>query len=127
MSTVLLIDDDPAMRDVLFELLTLDGYEVTLAEDGIQGLEQYRNKLPDVVITDLEMPNLNGVELIEALTTEFTDVPILVITGSTDMSLIEEALDMDANRILHKPFEVDMLLDAVGLLTGRILPTEDEK
>lgn len=128
MATILVVDDDQAMREVLFEILTLDGNEVIVAEDGFQGLSQFKNILPDLVITDLEMPQMNGVELMESLSTEFGDVPIIVITGSSDMGLIEETLNLEANRVLHKPFEIDRLLDAVGLLTGKIshFPEEDE-
>jgi len=120
-------DDDRAILDVITEILTLDGNEVIVAEDGIQGLEQFKNQLPDLVITDLEMPRMDGIELIESLTAQFGDVPFIVITGSSDMSLIEEVIDLEANRVLHKPFEVDMLLDAVSLLTGKLshLPDED--
>lgn len=126
MATILVIDDDMEMREVIAELLTLDGNDVLVAEDGVQGLEQYKNQLPDLVITDLEMPRMNGIELIESLQAEFVDVPFIVITGSSDMALIEDVLDLDANRILHKPFEVDRLLDAVGLLTGKVSPLPDE-
>ena len=71
---------------------------------------------------------MNGIELIETLTAECVDVPFIVITGTSDMTLIGEVLDLEANRILHKPFDVDMLLDAVGLLTGKLshLPEDEE-
>ena len=57
MATILVIDDDKAILDVITEILTLDGNEVIVAEDGIQGLEQFKNQLPDLVITDLAMPS----------------------------------------------------------------------
>lgn len=127
MATILVIDDDMAILEVITEILTLDGNEVIVAENGIQGLEQFKNQLPDLVITDLEMPRMDGIKLIESLIEQFGDVPFIVITGSSDMSLIEEVIDLEANRVLHKPFEVDMLLDAVSLLTGKLshLPEED--
>jgi CheY-like chemotaxis protein len=118
METILVIDDDVEMRDVLFDLLSLDGYEVLLAADGSSGIERYRNSLPELVITDLKMPNVNGIEVLEELKTEFPDTPIMVITGVSDMTMIEEAIEHAANRILKKPFEVDELLTAIDELLG---------
>ena len=119
METILVIDDDIEMRDVLFDLLSLDGYEVLLAADGSSGLERYRNSLPELVITDLQMPNVDGIEVLKELKREYPDIPILVITGVTDITVIEEAVEHSANRILKKPFEVDELLTALDELLGR--------
>ncbi len=118
METILVIDDDIEMRDVLFDLLSLDGYEVLLAADGSSGLERYRNSLPELVITDLQMPHVDGIEVLSTLKTEFPEVPILVITGVTDITIIEEAVENAANRILKKPFGVDELLTALDELLG---------
>lgn len=106
------------MRDVMFDLLSLDGYEVLLAADGASGIERYRNSLPELVITDLQMPNVDGIGVLTELKTEFPDVPILVITGISDVTMIEEAIEQSANRILKKQFEVDALLTAIDELLG---------
>jgi CheY-like chemotaxis protein len=115
------------MRDVLFDLLSLDGYEVLLAADGSSGIERYRNSLPELVITDLKMPNVNGIEVLEELKNEFPDTPIMVITGVSDMTMIEEAIEHAANRILKKPFEVDELLTAIDELLGHESPTPGDR
>ena len=122
MGTILIIDDDSDLRDVIAELLTLDGHEIIVAENGIHGIEQYKNHLPDLVITDLEMPRMGGAELMESLIAEFHHVPFIVISGSTNMELISQVIDLSANRLLHKPFDIDMLLEAVALLTGKVSP-----
>ena len=127
METILVIDDDVEMRDVLFDLLSLDGYEVLLAADGSSGIERYRNSLPELVITDLQMPNVNGIEVLEELKNEFPDTPIMVITGVSDMTMIEEAIEHAANRILKKPFEVDELLTAIDELLGHESPTPGDR
>ncbi|HIA46864.1 MAG TPA: response regulator [Candidatus Hydrogenedentes bacterium] len=127
METILVIDDDVEMRDVLFDLLSLDGYEVLLAADGSSGIERYRNSLPELVITDLKMPNVNGIEVLEELKNEFPDTPIMVITGVSDMTMIEEAIEHAANRILKKPFEVDELLTAIDELLGHESPTPGDR
>ena len=127
MASILVVDDDQDMRNVLEELLSLDGNDVTVAEDGFHGLEQYKKQMPELVITDLSMPRVDGLELLKSLAAEFVEVPIIVITGSSDVEVMKEVLGLKANRILRKPFNVDMLLDAVGLLTGTIetVPEED--
>lgn len=127
METILVIDDDVEMRDVLFDLLSLDGYEVLLAADGSSGIERYRNSLPELVITDLKMPNVDGIEVLEELKNEFPDTPIMVITGVSDMTMIEEAIEHAANRILKKPFEVDELLTAIDELLGHESPTPGDR
>ena len=118
MVKILVIDDDKAMRDVLFDMLSLDGYEVILADDGNLGIERFRNDSPDLVITDILMPKMDGLEVVELLKSEQPDVPVIVASGTTDLNLIEEAVHQHANRILKKPFEVDQLLDSVAELLG---------
>ena len=71
-----------------------------------------------MVITDLQMPNVDGIGVLTELKTEFPDVPILVITGISDVTMIEEAIEQSANRILKKQFEVDALLTAIDELLG---------
>ncbi len=127
METILVIDDDVEMRDVLFDLLSLDGYEVLLAADGSSGIERYRNSLPELVITDLKMPNVDGIEVLEELKNEFPETPIMVITGVSDVSVIEEAIEHAADRILKKPFGVDELLTAIDELLGHESPAPEER
>lgn len=118
METILVIDDDAEMRDVLFDLLSLDGYEVLLAADGNAGLTRYHNALPDLVITDLQMPGMNGAQLLEELKRDAPDLSIVVITGTTRTEMIDDAEELGADRILKKPFGVDELLSALDELLG---------
>ena len=118
MATILVIDDNAAMRDVLFDVLSLDGYEVILADDGELGMKRFRANAPDLVITDILMPKMDGLEVVELLKAESPETPIIVASGTTDLNLIEEAVHQHANRILKKPFEVDQLLDSVAELLG---------
>ena len=118
MAKVLVIDDDKAMRDVMFDLLALDGYEVILADEGNLGLQRFRAEAPDIVITDILMPKMDGLEVVEALKAESPTTPVIVSSGTSDLTLIEECVNQHANRILKKPFEVDQLLDSVAELLG---------
>lgn len=126
MAKILVIDDDKELRNILSEVLNMDGHQVIAAEDGFSGIEEYRSQSPDLVITDLSMPRVDGLEVLKSLAEDFAHVPIIVITGSSDIETMKEVLSLNANRILRKPFEADMLLDAVGLLTGAIDPTEEK-
>lgn len=118
MATILVIDDNAEMRNVLFDLLSLDGYEVILADDGELGIKRFRTDAPDLVITDILMPKMDGLEVVELLKAESPETPIIVASGTTDLNLVEEAVHQHANRILKKPFEVDQLLDSVAELLG---------
>jgi two-component system nitrogen regulation response regulator GlnG len=122
METILIIDDDIEMRDVLFDLLSLDGYEVLLAADGDTGIETFRNAMPDVVITDLQMPNTDGIEVIIELRREFPDLPIIIMTGTSDDTLTEDENIKYADVMLQKPFGVDELLSSLDGLLGHQSP-----
>lgn len=122
METILIIDDDIEMRDVLFDLLSLDGYEVLLAADGDAGIETFRNAMPDVVITDLQMPNTDGIEVIIELRREFPDLPIIIMTGTSDDTLTEDENIKYADVMLQKPFGVDELLSSLDGLLGHQSP-----
>ena len=116
MATILVVDDDPDMRDIMFDLLALDGYEVILADNGTSALERYRSEKPDLVITDIMMGGADGIELLEGLREEFGNVPVIVMSGTSEVCVVESAAKSQAHRILHKPFEVDVLLNAVAEL-----------
>lgn len=78
---ILLVDDEPSIRVVLSAVLERAGYLVDLAEDGFSALRRMQEALPDVVITDLRMPNMNGFELLSVIRRRFPDIPTIVISG----------------------------------------------
>lgn len=118
MATILVVDDDLAMRDTMFDILSLDGHDVVLADDGIDAMKRFRDQMPDLVITDLQMPGGDGIELLRSLDVEFMGVPVIVMSGTTDVTLLEEAVENSANRVITKPFDVDALLNAVAEMTA---------
>ena len=113
---VLVIDDEPAMREIIGEVISLDKYDVSFAEDGEQGLEMYRTDKPDLVITDLHMPNKDGASLVQELKEEFPKARIMVLSGSQNVDMFARVVHMNANRIMTKPFTIDELLDAIAEL-----------
>lgn len=122
MAKILIIDDDPALRDVMRKILEHDGHDVRVAEDGAMGLDLYRAEPADLVITDLIMPEKEGIETIQELREEFPHVRILAVSGGgmvdPDGPLTDAEL-FGADGSLAKPFSVEALkLAATEVLDG---------
>jgi CheY-like chemotaxis protein len=116
METILVIDDDLYMRDILRDLLSLDQYTVVAAENGVEGLQKYREIKPGLVLTDLVMPEKDGLSFIQEIKEEYPEAKIIAVSGSSDMNLISDVVSANVNRILTKPFDIDELLEAVAEL-----------
>lgn len=118
MPSVLVVDDEDQIRQLIRETLEQAGYEVQEARDGKEGLERYRSKPADLVIMDILMPDQDGLESIMTLRREFPASRVIAITGGSDMIGILNFLDvakmMGARRTLQKPFEMKTLLDAAA-------------
>jgi two-component system, chemotaxis family, chemotaxis protein CheY len=113
---VLLVDDDPDIREALETVLQLDGHPVVSAGDGNEALDQLRRdaRRPCVILLDLMMPGMNGFELQEALSLEpaFARIPIVVITGAG--VTVERMARSFTSEILRKPFDMDAVLGLVN-------------
>ena len=118
MPSVLVVDDQDQVRQLIRETLEQAGYEVEEANDGKEGLERYRAKSPDLVIMDILMPDQDGLEAIMTLRREFPSTPVIAMTGGSDMigvlNILDVAQMLGARRTLQKPFELKVLLDAVA-------------
>ena len=107
MSTILVIEDDMEVRVLIQSLLERQGHEVFLAEDGIQGMEAFASSAPDIVITDLYMPRMKGIETIKKIRQIDADTKILAISGGGSSSLetlLKQAKSAGATETLKKPF-----------------------
>jgi two-component system, OmpR family, response regulator MprA len=118
---VLVVEDDAAIADVLRRVLRQEGHEVRSAEDGVQALELAESFVPDLVILDLGLPKLDGVEVCRRLRAE-SDAPILILTARTDTDDRVEGLDSGADDYLMKPFERKELLARMRALLRRRPP-----
>jgi DNA-binding response OmpR family regulator len=119
MARILVIDDDPDMRAMLEQILKSAGHEVILAADGREGVEQYRTKATDLVITDLYMPNQEGLETIREFRTRFPEVAIIAMSGKdAAVTMLSIAQKFGAVAVLHKPFLTDELIAAVAKALG---------
>ena len=122
---ILIADDDPQMLRALRITLSARGYDVTTAENGTAALDAAIASHPDIVVIDLGMPGLTGIEVIEALR-GWTQVPVLVVSGRSESWDKVEALDAGADDYVTKPFSADELLARVRALTRRIAPVADD-
>ena len=120
---ILVVDDEPQLTRVLLRSLTSKGYDVHIAGDGEVGLQTFRDWTPSLVITDLAMPNLGGLELCRRLR-EISDVPIIVLSVRGEEDTKVEALDAGADDYVTKPFGMDELLARIRAALRRQPATE---
>jgi DNA-binding NtrC family response regulator len=114
MATILIIDDEEPIRALLRFALETAGYEVTAAANGREGLEQYRRRPTDLVITDIVMPELNGLDMLLDLTREFLHAKVIAISGvGGEDNVLDVAKLLGARRTFQKPISMPQLLDAV--------------
>jgi two-component system response regulator MprA len=117
---VLVVDDDPAVRESLRRSLAFNGYEVMLAADGEQALRAIADSRPDAVVLDVMMPNLDGLATCRALRAAGDDVPVLMLTARDEVADRVAGLDAGADDYLPKPFALEELLARLRALLRRI-------
>jgi len=107
---ILVVDDSDDTRDMMSKLLEMEAFTVLTAEDGNEGLSIAAAEHPDLIITDINMPNLNGIEMIKLLRkqTEFETTPIMAITAYGN-GVAKEAIDAGADRATTKPIQFTSL------------------
>ncbi|WP_370288999.1 response regulator transcription factor [Nocardioides sp.] len=121
---VLVVDDDRAVRESLRRSLAFNGYEVHLAGDGAEALAGIGAISPDVVVMDVMMPKLDGLETTRALRAAGNDVPVIVLTARDAVGERVEGLDAGADDYLTKPFALEELLARLRALLRRV-PVEE--
>lgn len=107
--TILIVDDEAQIIRVLRHVLSAHDYAVLSADDGVAGLEQFRERRPDLVLADLQMPEMDGLELCRQIRKE-SDVPIVILSVRDEEETIVEALDAGADDYVTKPFRTPELL-----------------
>ncbi|HEX3898097.1 MAG TPA: response regulator [Mycobacteriales bacterium] len=110
--SVLVVDDEPGMRETLVDILTSAGYIVTPAEDGAAALEKARAQPYDVIIMDIRMPAMTGVEVLASL--EHPPPQVVLMTGYAVDEQLRSARENNAFAIMQKPFQVSYLLRIVA-------------
>src|SRR4051794_16264173 len=116
---ILVVDDERPLRDVLRRALTLSGYDVRLAEDGLPGLAAAAETAPPAMVLDIGMPELDGLEVCRRLRAQGDRVPILMLTARDAVADRIDGLDAGADDYLVKPFDVDELKARLRALVRR--------
>lgn len=116
MAHILLIDDDEQLREMMEMMLIAAGHMVTTAGDGEEGVQRFRSQPADLVITDIVMPNQEGIETIRELRAEYPRVGIIAMSGGANYSGVWLAMasKLGASRTLLKPFTIPQLAEAVA-------------
>ena len=122
MTKVLVIDDVPAMRLSLSRALRKEGFEVIAADDGLQAIGYVANRPPDLIILDINMPRMNGIEVLKRLRENmlWRTVPVLVFSGSPNALTLQQARDLGAVEVVLKgETQVGELSAKIRAMTGR--------
>lgn len=114
MSTVLVIDDIDFTRETITTILTRNGFEVFQAANGKDGIDEFNRNAPDLVLTDILMPEMEGLETIKTIKRLKPKTPIIAITGSTNSPFLQIALQFGASTGIFKPFKQEELLEIVN-------------
>ena len=116
---ILVVDDDDMMREFVKELLKINNFTITEANNGKAGLKEFRENTPDLVLTDIIMPEMEGISFIRELRSHNKEIPIIAMTGNVH-GRMEEFLDISsqlgADAILRKPIKAKEFLDTIGRL-----------
>ena len=116
------VDDDEEIHALVKHMLVGAGHEVESAHDGAEGLRAFGKNPPDLVLTDINMPGLDGHDVIEAIRVQHADVPIIAVSGGSAIGkdeLLLKASDLGASEVIMKPFEFSQLIGAVERALGQ--------
>ena len=126
MTRILVIDDEAVVRDVMAEILESSGYDVAVAETAERGLELLDTCDPEIVVSDIQMPGLSGLDLLDAVRARRASLPVVLVTGAGTYNILTEALAQGAAGLLTKPFSHAQLVEAVGEALVRSQRSEEE-
>jgi CheY-like chemotaxis protein len=121
MALILVIDDDDSVQTLFSQFLTNAGYSVAVASSGRDGLDQAREKKPDLIITDIMMPEMDGLEIIRAIRADSPDLPVIAISGgmrNLPFNFLPHAKKFGACRVFEKPVALAELKAAIHQLLG---------
>lgn len=124
---VLVVDDEPPIRRFLRTSLAAQGYDIIEAEDGSKALEEVRRRPPDLLVLDLGLPGIDGLEVIQRLRGSGVALPIIVLSSRVDEAGKVEALDLGADDYVTKPFGVDELLARIRTAMRHKLQQQGER
>lgn len=123
MYSVAIVDDEPLIVEGLSKTMAWEKWDCRVAgtaDDGKAGMEMIREKVPDIVITDINMPKMDGLRMIAGLKSEFPDMQIIILTGYREFEYARQAIELGVSRFLLKPSKMNELEEAVEAATKRL-------
>jgi DNA-binding response OmpR family regulator len=112
---VLALDDDPGMQNLLLKQLMANGLEVVVVRDGMEGLMRLESFTPDVIVCDIAMPGLNGLDFVKVIkgADETRSIPVIFLTSNNDPDSMIQGINLGARYYVTKPFKVDQLVNKI--------------
>jgi len=117
---ILVVDDEKVIREFLRDFLSDQGYEIDLATDGKEALDKIKRSNYDLVITDIKMPNANGIEVLKKVKRKNSNTEVIIITGYPSLDTEAECKNFGAAGYIVKPFQINQ----IKLLVGRALKSK---
>ena len=112
---ILVVDDEPEVRKLMEHFLTSKGFEVRIAENGRKGLAVLETFIPDLVLLDMHMPELDGTGTLHELTRRWPSLPVIMVTVNEDVETTSKLLQLGAADYVPKPFDLDYLEQAISI------------
>lgn len=123
MAKILVIDDEPGIRDLLDTLLRRKGYDVVLAESGQKGLELFRREHPDVIVLDLKMPGMDGLTVLQQVRSLDPRKPVIILTGAGTAEAEQQVRALGVTEYVEKEFSLHLLGDSLKRLLNDPAPS----
>jgi DNA-binding NtrC family response regulator len=112
---ILVVDDDPEVRMATRDFLSSKGYDVSVAEGGRDALRQLDSSPADVVLLDVAMPDMDGLETLKRIVSAHPNLPVIMVTGNADIEITSKVLQLGAADYVPKPFDLDYLNQAIRI------------
>lgn len=119
-ATILIVDDEPDLRELVKNVLVAKGYDVVMAEDGDEALAWARDKIPDLIVMDLNMPLMDGFEATRRLKAdaETKSIPVIALSAETVAPSRDAIYEAGCDAFVDKPIDFDILFDRIGEILG---------
>jgi PleD family two-component response regulator len=119
---ILVVDDDQSMRDLLVDILVMEGFNVRSAANGEQALQSVVKNRPHLILLDINMPEMDGVEVLKRLKAqdEYLDIPVILVSGTSRKDEVKDAFSLGAADFIAKPYKNNELLSRVRYYIGKI-------
>ncbi|MDA7817493.1 response regulator transcription factor [Sulfurimonas sp.] len=111
--TILVVEDDETSRNTLVSMLELDFAHVYSSENGCIGLDKFKEVIPDIIITDISMPCLSGLEMVDEIRKMNSTVPVIYLSAHSEVEVLQKAIDLNASGYIVKPFIYDELVQKI--------------